>query len=166
MSALYYANVTLHVLAAMLWLGGMFFLGIVGAPVLRAIEPASLRQRLFGELGRRFRFVGWWAIAVLVATGGINLYFRGWLHWRGVLGSREFWSTSVGHALSIKLLTVSLMVAISAVHDFVDGPRAGQAVPGSPEALRLLRRAALLARANALLGVLLVAAAVRLTRGG
>ena len=39
MSALYYINVTIHVLAAMLWLGGMFFLGAVGAPVLRAIEP-------------------------------------------------------------------------------------------------------------------------------
>jgi len=58
------------------------------------------------------------------------------------------------------------MIAVSAVHDFVDGPRAMQAVPGSPEALRLRRRAALLARANALLGVLLVAAAVRLARGG
>jgi hypothetical protein len=28
----------------MLWLGGMFFLGVVGVPVLRGIEPASLRQ--------------------------------------------------------------------------------------------------------------------------
>jgi putative copper export protein len=39
MSTPYYINVTIHVLAAMLWLGGMFFLGAVGAPVLRTIEP-------------------------------------------------------------------------------------------------------------------------------
>jgi len=45
MPFLYYVNVTLHVLGAMLWLGGMFFLGVVGIPVLRAIEPASLRSR-------------------------------------------------------------------------------------------------------------------------
>lgn len=166
MSSLYYVNVTLHVLGAMLWLGGMFFLGVVGVPVLRAIEPASLRYRLFHEFGSRFRRVGWWAIALLIVTGVINLHFRGWLHWRGVLGSAAFWNTTPGRALGIKLLAVSMMIAISAVHDFVDGPRAVQAVPGSPEALRLRRRAALLARANALLGVLLVAAAVRLARGG
>jgi copper resistance protein D len=150
----------------MLWLGGMFFLGVVGVPVLRSIEPPPLRQRLFNELGRRFRRFGWWAITVLVVTGVVNLHFRGWLHWRGVLGSPVFWTTSVGHALGIKLFTVSMMVAISALHDFVDGPRAGQAVPGSPEALRLRRRAARLGRVNALLGVLLVAAAIRLARGG
>jgi uncharacterized membrane protein len=57
-SAFYYLNVTIHVLAAMLWLGGMFFLGVVGAPVLRAIDPPPLRQRLFQELGTRFRRVG------------------------------------------------------------------------------------------------------------
>jgi copper resistance protein D len=56
---LYYAAVTAHLLAALLWLGGMFFLGVVGAPVLRRVEPPALRQRLFHELGTRFRSVGW-----------------------------------------------------------------------------------------------------------
>jgi hypothetical protein len=41
-SLLYYATVTAHLLAALLWLGGMFFLAIVGAPVLRSVEPAAL----------------------------------------------------------------------------------------------------------------------------
>jgi hypothetical protein len=52
MSELYYVNVTIHVLAAMLWLGGMFFLGIVGAPALRSVEPPPLRQRLFRNWDR------------------------------------------------------------------------------------------------------------------
>jgi uncharacterized membrane protein len=166
MPALFYANVTVHVLAAMLWLGGMFFLGVVGAPVLRAIEPAPLRQRLFEELGTRFRWIGWWAIAVLVVTGLINLHYRGWLHWRGVLASTEFWRSGVGRTLAAKLVIVVLMIATSAVHDFVHGPRAGQAEPGSPAAIAFRRRAALLARVNAILGVLLVVVAVRLARGG
>jgi uncharacterized membrane protein len=166
MSALYYVNVTIHVLAAMLWLGGMFFLGIVGAPVLRSIEPPPLRQRLFQELGSRFRRVGWIAIAVLVTTGIVNLYFRGWLHWSGVLGSGHFWSSAVGHALAAKLVAVMLMISISAIHDFIHGPRAGRAPPGSPAAVAFRKQAALLARMNALLGVILVIAAVRLARGG
>ncbi len=166
MSPLYYLNVTIHVLAAMLWLGGMFFLGVVGAPVLRSIEPAPLRQRLFQELGSRFRRIGWLAIAVLVVTGVLNLYFHGWLHWDGVLRSGTFWRSSVGRALAAKLIAVALMISISAIHDFVHGPRAGRAAPGSPAAIAMRKRAALLARANALLGIILVIAAVRVARGG
>jgi len=166
MSGLYFANVTLHVLAAMLWLGGMLFLGIVGAPVLRAVEPPALRQQLFQQLGLRFRSVGWSAIAVLVVTGIVNLFYRGWLQWDGVLGDARFWRTAVGHALAMKLVAVVMMVVVGLVHDFVLGPLAGAATPGSPRAMTLRRRAALLARANALLGVIVVVAAVRLARGG
>lgn len=166
MPALYYANVTVHILAAMLWLGGMFFLGVVGAPVLRAVEPAALRQSIFQQLGLRFRSAGWWAIGTLVVTGIINLHYHGWLRWDGVLGSALFWRTSVGHALAAKLAAVAAMLVVSLVHDFVLGPLAGRAAPGSPRSLALRRQAALLARANALIGVLVVVAAVRLARGG
>jgi len=51
------------------------------------------------------------------------------------------------------------------VHDFVLGPRAGRAVPGTPEAAALRSRAAWAARFNALAAVGLVIAAVRLARG-
>jgi len=164
MYTLYYINVTIHVLAAMLWLGGMFFLGVVGAPVLRAVEPPALRQRLFQQLGTRARGLGWWAIAILLVTGTLNLYFRGWLHWSGVFGSADFWRTGTGTALALKLIAVMAMVIVSAVHDFVLGPMAGRMEPGSPAALAFRHRAALLARANALLGVIIVIAAVRLAR--
>ena len=164
MPLLYYVNVTIHVLAAMLWLGGMFFLGVVGAPALRAVEPPALRQRLFQELGVRFRSVGWIAITILVMTGLVNLHFRGWLHWNGVLASPAFWKTTVGTALAVKLLSVTVMIAVSAVHDFVLGPLAGLAQPGTPRAVTLRRRAAWLARVNAILGVIVVVAAVRLPR--
>ena len=166
MSALYWANVTVHVLAALFWLGGMLFLGLVGAPVLRAVEPPALRQRLFHDLGVRFRSAGWVAIAILVVTGVLNLHFRGWLHWSGVLGSGDFWRTPIGHALAAKLAAVGAMIVVSLAHDLVLGPAAGRATPGSPSALTLRRRAALLARANALVGVVVVVAAVRLARGG
>ena len=165
MSGSYYVLVTIHVLAALLWLGGMLFLGVVGAPVLRAIEPPALRQRLFNELGRRFRTVGWIAIAALVVTGVLMLRARGLLHWSGVFGSAAFWRTTLGLALAAKLATVVTMIVVSAIHDFLLGPAAGRATAGSPGAIALRRRAALLARVNALVGILLVVAAVRLARG-
>jgi uncharacterized membrane protein len=166
MPTFYVLNVTLHVLAAMLWLGGMMFLGLVGAPVLRTVEPPALRQQLFQLLGLRFRAIGWWAIGVLVVTGVGNLHFRGWLRWEGVLGDGEFWRGAAGHALALKLGCVTVMLAVEAVHDFALGPMAGAAEPGSPRALELRRRAAFLARFSAVVGVLVVIAAVRLARGG
>jgi copper resistance protein D len=162
---LYHLNVLLHLLAAFLWLGGMFFFAAVGAPVLRKVEPPALRARLFNELGVRFRTVGWACIAVLLATGTANLWFRGLLRWEA-LGSPEFWGTRYGTALAWKLGAVATMIAASAVHDFVTGPRAGRLEPGSPAALRARRRTAWLARGNALVGLVLVYAALRLARGG
>jgi putative copper export protein len=164
--SLYIASVILHVLAALLWVGGMLFIGIVAAPVLRAIEPAALRQELFQRLGLRFRSIGWVALALLAVTGTINLHYRGWLSWDGALANPAFWRSGVGHALGGKLLGVGILVILSAVHDFVLGPAAGRATPGSPEALILRRRAALLARANALVAILVIIAAVILARGG
>ena len=165
MPALYYINVTVHLLAALLWLGGMFFLAVVGAPALRAIESPALRQQLFQELGVRFRAVGWWAIGVLVVTGIMNLHYRGWLRWHGVLDSAAFWRTAAGQSLGLKLTAVIAMIVVSAVHDFWIGPMAGKLPPGSAEAAAARRAAALLARINAVLGLVVVVAAVQLARG-
>lgn len=162
---MFYLNVTIHVLAALIWLGGMLFLAAVGAPVLRKVEPPHLRATLFRELGQQFRLVGWICIGVLLLTGFGNLYFRGFLHW-SMLGSAHFWSTRYGHTLAAKLGCVTVMLLIQAIHDFRHGPRASRLAPGSPEALRMRVWASWLARINALVGVILVYFAVRLARGG
>jgi uncharacterized membrane protein len=163
--SLYFINVTLHVFAALLWLGGMFFLAVVGAPVLRSVEPPELRAALFRRLGEKFRTVGWIAIAVLLITGTLNLHFRGMLA-PEVLGSADFWSSRYGRSLAWKLGAVTAMLMVQAVHDFRVGPAAARLTPGSPEALSMRRRAALLARLSALFGIVVVIAAVRLARGG
>ena len=165
MSPLFYFNVTIHVFAALVWLGGMFFVGLVGAPLFRTVEPPDLRQRLFHALGLRFRTVGWTCIGLLLITGVGNLYFRGLLAWDAVLGSASFWRSAMGAALAVKLLAVAVMLLVSALHDFWLGPAAGRVEAGTPAALALRRRAALLARVNAVIGVVVVMAAVRLVRG-
>ena len=165
MRSLYLANVTVHVLASFLWLGGMFFFAVVGAPVLRHVQPAELRARLFEQLGSRFRTAGWVAIAVLLVTGVLNLHFVGLLRWER-LADPVLWGSPYGRALAWKLGAVAIMVSVSAVHDFVHGPRASRLAPGSPQALRARARASWLARVNAIVGLVLVIAAVRLARGG
>ncbi|MDP2498197.1 MAG: DUF4149 domain-containing protein [Candidatus Palauibacterales bacterium] len=165
----YHLNVTVHLLAALFWLGGMFFLAIVGAPVLRELDDARLRGRLFAALGRRFRTAGWWAIAVLVVTGTLNLHFRGILR-AEVLGDAMFWAGDYGTALAWKLGAVTAMIVVSALHDFVLGPRASAETDAGGEGGRggggSRKIASWLARANALLGIAVVIAAVYLARGG
>jgi len=161
----YYTIVTVHVLAALVWLGGMFFLALVGAPVLRTVDSPALRRELFRRLGSHFRTVGWASIVVLVTTGLLSLRARGVLS-LDVLTSREFWATTWGTRLAWKLALVVTMVAIQAVHDFVHGPAASRLEPGSPEARHMRWWASWMARFNALLGVALVYVAVRLARGG
>lgn len=143
----------------------MFFLAVIGAPLLRSVEPPELRQRLFREMGLRFRAAGWIAIAILIVTGVINLHYRGWLQWDDVWASSAFWRSGVGHSLACKLIAVTAMVVVSMIHDFIVGPAAGRQKPGSPRAIALRRHASHLARANAVLGIIIVVAAVRLARG-
>ena len=162
---MYYLNVTLHLLAAMIWLGGMLFLAAVGAPVLRKVTDPQLRAALFRELGEQFRWVGWTCIGVLIATGLANLHFKGFLHWT-TLSDASFWASRYGRALGGKLICVVIMVAVQATHDFRHGPRAARLVPGSTEALRARKIAAGLARLNAIVGIILIYFAVRLARGG
>lgn len=164
--SLYHLNVYLHILAALLWLGGMLFFAVVGAPVIRRVDPPELRTRLFRALGEQFRWVGWACIGVLLLTGVGNLHFKGLLTaevWTGL----EYWtSTRYGRLLATKLALVAGMLGVQAIHDFSVGPGATRAEAGSPGALSLRRKAAWLGRVNAFLGLALVWTAMRLARGG
>lgn len=162
---LYWINVTLHVLAAFVWLGGTLFLGIVGAPVLRRVEPPELRAELFRRLGERFRTVGWAAVAILLATGVANLHFRGLLA-RDVLFDPAFWGTAYGRTLKWKLVAVGAILVVSAYHDLVVGPGASRLGSGTPEARHARRQAAWLGRLAVMIGIVIVVLAVRLARGG
>jgi len=160
----YFLTVTAHVLAALVWLGGMIFFA-VAAPILRGLEDEAVRSRLFTLLGERLRTVGWVCITILVLTGVLQMRTRGW--WGpAVWGEPAFWGSAVGAALGAKLALVALMIAAQAVHDFWLGPSAGRAEPGSGRARSLRRTAAWLARGNTALGLVLVYFAVRLARGG
>ena len=58
----------LHVLASVVWVGGMFFAFACMRPTLNLLDP-QLRLRMWaGSLSRFFRFV-WVSIALLLVTG-------------------------------------------------------------------------------------------------
>lgn len=166
---MYQLAVFLHVMSAVVWVGGALFLAMVIIPVSRRL-PISPPQSaaLLGLVARRFRNVSWAAIAVLVATG----LFMTLGHWRVTpveLARGDTWFTEV---LRTKLGLVLVVIVLSAVHDFALGPRVADRLAAlrqdgaPPEAVRSARRWLVwVARINVLMALTVIALAVLLTRG-
>jgi uncharacterized membrane protein len=166
MHALYVVSVWLHLVAAVVWVGGMVFVALVLVPALRRPAPLENRVEIVQRTGVRFRRVGWIALGVLVATGVGNLWLRG--IGPAELLSGAFWTTRFGKILALKVALVAAMALSSVVHDFVVGPRATRALRAgseSPEAMRLRRTASALGRGNLLVALAVLALAVLLVRG-
>jgi uncharacterized membrane protein len=163
----YQLNVFIHILSAIVWVGGMLFLALVLVPVARRMPPAE-RGALLGVLGRRFRTVGWICIGLLIVTGIFNAGFRG-VTWESFLSGR-FLESWFGQVLAAKLVVVALMIVISLWHDFFLGPasvglleRADPAEAGRADRARL--QASVAGRLNGLLALTVLALAVFLVRG-
>ena len=77
MRSLYLFSVWLHILAAIVWIGGMAFLGLVLIPAMRLSEYRAVGASLTYWTGTRFRLIGWVCLSVLLLTGVFNLLYRG-----------------------------------------------------------------------------------------
>ncbi|QIA27405.1 copper resistance protein CopD [Thermaerobacter sp. PB12/4term] len=153
--------VYVHILAAMVWVGGILFLSLVVVPASRRY-PQDVRTRLFTDVGRRFRAVGWTALGILVVTGSIQMAARG-ATLANVL-SGTFFDSPWGRVMGAKLLAVFVMMLLTAIHDFVAGPAAERAARSGADATALRRRSGHLARLTALLALVVVFLAVQLVR--
>ncbi len=150
----------LHLIGAMIWIGGMLFLSLVLVPALKSSPLAPHRAIVFPAVARHFRLVGWGAVAVLLSTGPVLALSRGI-----DLSDPPAWPL----VLRVKLGLVLLLVSVTAVHDFVLGPRVSRIVR-KPEAERsaaevqLVRWAPLAARSGLLLALAVLYCAVQLAR--
>lgn len=162
---MYQVAAYLHLLAAMVWIGGMLFLALVLVPVARGLQdPPGVGMRLLGQAARRFRFPAWGALLALVATGIWLLVERG----IGVTYLLSEQGSSAG-TLRVKLALVVAVIALSALHDFGIGPRVARMMEagGRPSASALRQRRLLtwLARVNVALVLVIAALGVVIVRG-
>jgi uncharacterized membrane protein len=128
-----------HIVAAVIWVGGMFFGYVVLRPVTGALEPA-IRLPLWHRVFSRFFVWVWLAIAVLLASGlamvfigfggfatvgayvhvmmvlGIlmimiytYLYFVPWQRFRRAVSTTD-WAAAQKHIKQIRLLVGSNLV--------------------------------------------------------
>lgn len=141
----------------------MLFLALVVVPIVREHDMQSMRSALVHRVGVRFLPVAWIAIALLVATGFVNLAMRG--VGPAALLDPDSYTGAFGGVLAAKLLLVAVVVGLSCYHDFHVGPRAGELARAQPEgaevqrmrvaATRIARLEMLLALAIVALGILL-----------
>jgi copper resistance protein D len=164
---LYLIAVWLHLLAAITWIGGMFFLVLVVVPWLRTGGGSGMdAARFLRETGTRFRGIGWTCFAILLVTGTFALWIRGVRP--GSFVDAAWLGSNFGRIVLIKLGVFASVIAISLVHDFRVGPAATAAIAADPRSAataNLRRRASWLARVNVLLALVLVALGDLLVRG-
>ncbi|MBM4139488.1 MAG: DUF4149 domain-containing protein [Nitrospira sp.] len=157
---MYIALVAVHILAAMVWVGGLLFLSLVLAPLIRSQTTAPEFMALFRSAALRFRVVAWAAIGILLITGPMLLSERGI-----ALTAPSSWPDLV----RLKLALVGVLLVLTVLHDLVLGPRVSHAV-AIPEASRtawehlIVRTARWLPRISLLLALAVVIAAVVLAR--
>ena len=117
--------VIVHLLAAMVWVGGAIALVVAGVPAIRTLE-AEPRARALRALGLRWRPLGYGALLVVALTG-VELASHDWSRGRSPFQT-VLW-VKVGLSLAL--------VAASYLHNFVYGPRLQAEVrEGGPQTTR------------------------------
>jgi uncharacterized membrane protein len=103
--------VTVHLLAAAVWVGGSTALIFAGVPAIRILE-GDARGKAMRELGLRWRPLGYGALLVAGLTG-VALAAHDWDEGRSPFKT----------ILWIKVALALALVGVSYLHNYVYGPR-------------------------------------------
>ena len=103
--------VIIHLLAAMVWVGGSVALVVAGVPAIRVLEGEP-RGRAMRALGLRWRPLGYGALFVAAVTG-VVLASHDWSDGRSPFKT----------VLWVKVGLSAALVVVSYLHNYVYGPR-------------------------------------------
>lgn len=142
---LFYA---LHVLGAVVWVGGMVFALMVLRPALSVLEPPQRLALHLAVLGRFFRLV-WHAMPALLLTGWLLLF--GW--YGGFRGAG--WHIHLMHLTGLLMAAVFVALVLGPWRAF----RAAMAAGDGAAAVTAMGRVRRLVSMNLGLGLLTVAVA-------
>jgi uncharacterized membrane protein len=106
-----------HLFAALIFVGGSFFMWMVVLPASRGLsEEESERTRVIAAIARKFGPVAWYSLLILVATG---LYNATWY-----LPDMAFlFSTEAGLILFTKSILVMVLIVTVYIHNVYYGKR-------------------------------------------
>jgi len=122
-----------HVLSACVWVGGTVALVFVGVPAIRKLEGEA-RALAMRALGRRWRPLGWSAMALSILSGLWLTELHGGF-------SRAALESDFDRTLIAKSVLVVLLVVGALAHDYSLGPRLQRELrTGDPQAPATRRR--------------------------
>ena len=133
----------IHVVAAVVWIGGVMYQSHVLLPMARRGDP-----RPFAEAARRARPVTWTAVALVVLSGFYNVTQLGPLE--------RVLQSGAGLLLAAKLGLVIVAVALAAQRDFAQVPILAAALRGGGDAAGPLRTVGVLDRVVLLLALVVI----------
>ena len=140
-----------HVLAAVVWIGGLAWQAHVLAPAARRGE-----MRAFAVAAQRGRPFTWTAIGLVVLTGFYNVTQLGPLE--------RAMESGVGLLVAAKFLLVILAVAVASQRDFAQVPRLARAVAGEEDPSAAFRAIGWLDRIVLLLGLAILYLGLAISR--
>ena len=152
--------VWIHLLATVVWVGGMVFLSIILVPVLRREGLFAQYAALFRTVAYRFRAAVWIAMGILVGTGLVLATGRS-IH----LTEPRQWPT----IFLTKMGLVACLFILTLLHDLVAVPQVRR-ISLSAEAERtsldrmLIRYSVIVPRLSLLVALLVLLLAVVLAR--
>jgi len=147
----------LHMLATVVWIGGLSALSLILLPAARGSLETSTYSRLLEGIQRRLDPLGWLSLAILVGTGLFQMSANP--NYQGFLAVNNRWAV----AILLKHLVFALMMVISAYLTWGLLPRMRRAAlqrlkqPDERGAIALHDQEARLVQINLLLGVLVLA---------
>ena len=148
-----------HLIATVVWIGGLVAMALVVWPGLRrAIDDSATFGRAIEAIDRRFRPLANLSLAVLLITGLVQMNASP--NYKGFLSFGNLWA----QAILLKHISIIGMIAVGATMNFVVQPAlrrnamlAGAGVSNEAEAARLRKRLDRLARIDLILGLLVLA---------
>jgi uncharacterized membrane protein len=140
----------LHLLAVIVWLGGMIFMNLILMPGTTVLDPQQ-RGKLTGVVAKRFSIAAWISVIVLLITGGLKtppgMMFAPASHYGGVL--------MIKHILIIIVLIIGLTISFGVAPKLSKlAPKPGEAP--SPEFISAQKKLKVLGTTNMILGVCIV----------
>ena len=159
----------IHVIAAVVWIGGNLILAMVIVPHFRQNLPPVQRIQILTLIGKRFEPIVWGCVLILIFTGLANIFNSVDLFSADTSQLvNTFWT-----ALGIKLLLFIILLVLTGLHSFIYGPKLSKAIedldpeteelPANVNSIR--KKMAIVSSAMGVVSLLIILAAVALRMG-
>jgi uncharacterized membrane protein len=147
----------LHMLATIVWIGGLAAVSLVTLPLLTRLNDPAVRLNFLHSTQKRLDPLGWLSLAVLIATGLVQMSASD--RYEGLLAIGNAWS----RAILLKHIVFLGMIGLSAYLTWAALPELSRAVmrtargKGETDEIdALFRKHRLILWGNLILGVLVL----------